>query len=296
MYAPRTYALKQLVNHPLTRLAVAASLLALLCHWVDPGPVMRRLRAAPAETAALLVLCHGLVLGLSAWRWCLIANRLGIAAPAATYPRAIWTAAFLAQFGPALVINELIRFQALRGAAPAHRLAWAQFTDRLSGQAALVFIALPGLTSLPPAGFNLPLLGVTIAALLVAGGALWRRLEAHRRHAVLRLVDPRHAAPHLAVSLAVQLLLAGSLVVAAQAVAAPIDLPAVARCAPLVLLGVGLLPVSPADWGTREVMALAVLGIAGLSPEQAAAASVLYGLSHTLATLPGAWLVLRTRR
>jgi hypothetical protein len=61
----------------------------------------------------------------------------------------------------------------------------------------------------------------------------------------------------------------------------------------VVMIGVGLIPISVNGWGLREVAVVALLGRHGINPEQALLFSVCFGLILALASLPGAlaWLV-----
>ena len=61
---------------------------------------------------------------------------------------------------------------------------------------------------------------------------------------------------------------------------------------PLTLMDM-LLPVSINGWGLREATAAALWHLAGISPEAAVAASILYGLAAVLACLPGLWVLAR---
>jgi uncharacterized membrane protein YbhN (UPF0104 family) len=61
----------------------------------------------------------------------------------------------------------------------------------------------------------------------------------------------------------------------------------------VVMIGIGLIPISINGWGLREVAVVALLGRHGVNPEQALLFSVCFGLVLALASLPGAlaWLM-----
>jgi glycosyltransferase 2 family protein len=61
----------------------------------------------------------------------------------------------------------------------------------------------------------------------------------------------------------------------------------------VVVIGVGLVPVSINGWGLRELAVVALLGGHGVAPEQALVFSVCFGLVLAVGSLPGAlaWLV-----
>jgi hypothetical protein len=62
--------------------------------------------------------------------------------------------------------------------------------------------------------------------------------------------------------------------------------------APLVLGTLTLLPISIADWGSREAAALLFFSATPLTGEQIVAISVLYGIANLATALPAALLLL----
>jgi hypothetical protein len=61
----------------------------------------------------------------------------------------------------------------------------------------------------------------------------------------------------------------------------------------VVVIGVGLVPISINGWGLRELAVVALLGRHGVAPEQALVFSVCFGLVLAVGSLPGAlaWLL-----
>ncbi len=64
----------------------------------------------------------------------------------------------------------------------------------------------------------------------------------------------------------------------------------------VVMIGVGLVPISINGWGLRELAVVALLGRHGVNPEQALVFSVCFGLVLAIASLPGAlaWVLYST--
>jgi len=61
---------------------------------------------------------------------------------------------------------------------------------------------------------------------------------------------------------------------------------------PLVLFSLSLLPLSVADWGSRETIALLLLSASGLSAETIIAASLIYGAMNAITALLGVFFLL----
>jgi len=60
-----------------------------------------------------------------------------------------------------------------------------------------------------------------------------------------------------------------------------------------IMVGVALVPISIGGWGLRELAVVSLLGHHGIAPERALVFSVCFGLTLTVASLPGAvaWLL-----
>jgi glycosyltransferase 2 family protein len=247
-----------------------------------------------------------LVLLLFAWRWRLIAGRLGIQAGYRDYVGALWLSQAVGELGPSLIVGELARFHALRGRTDSGRLAASQLLDRCSGQVALVAMVaalLPAYGPLFGAG-GASLSGIMAGGVLLFGaigltGALLQRVWPTLRSSTANwrgLLNPLAHPGHYGVSALLQALLTLNLALAAAGLGLGESLWAVALLGPLVLLGVGSLPGLVSDWGKREAAAVLLLAPAGLAPEQALAVSLIYGATHTLTALPGVLLLAKARR
>lgn len=285
-------------KHPALRAVVAAALLSAVVYFVDVRTVWSHVRSFDPRVAAMMLGANLLLFALLTFRWHTVARTLGVEAPYARFLRGVWLGAFFAQLGPALVLNEITRFRLLLPYARKWPLGVSQLLDRLSGQIALAVIVIaltPWYLRLFPveAGLTIVLLS---ALVILIGGALL--LVAPRigsmalPSGVLRTILNPFASPtHYACSLAIQLLLMMNFALAGHGLGAgghDVDLFLVA---PLVLGALTILPLSFADWGSREAAALLFLSSTGLTAEQIVAISLVYGGINVLSVLPAGLLM-----
>jgi hypothetical protein len=107
-----------------------------------------------------------------------------------------------------------------------------------------------------------------------------------------KVLNPVSSPAHYGFSIAIQLSLMANLWLAARGVGsarAGIDVYIVA---PLILGTLTMIPISVADWGSREAVALLFFSAVGLSPEEIVAISVIYGAVNLVSALPAALLLL----
>ena len=296
----------------LLRVAASVVLLAGLLLWLDPATLATAFVTPHPGWLALALALGVPQVVLSAWRWRLTAGRLGVPLSLRRAVREYYLATFLNQVLPGGMLGDATR--AWRHAREAGgTAAWAAvLIERLSGQLALVLIALVGLAASPAlralpgplaahanvAGLSRPALFV-LAIALVAGALcavrryrpLAARILAPLRHALLaREVFARQ--------------LGASLLVVASYVAVylccmrmiGLDTPFAHAAAliPMVLLAMAI-PLSLAGWGIREGAAALVWLAAGLDPAEGVAAAVAYGVVVLLSSLPGALIMLHIR-
>lgn len=283
-------------------------LLGVLVVVLGTGPFVAALRAtdvtvlaAGAAIALLTTLC-------GAWRWRLVARRLGdeLTLPAAL--ASCYRAQFLNATLPGGVLGDVGRGvqhgrvggdvgRGLRG------VAW----ERTAGQ--VVLVALTAVVLLVARPFDLPDVSTASAAAvvavllavagLVAALARWR---GHRVAGWLRLVaaDLRSLGSGpatLGIVLASLLAVVGhtaTFVLAARAVGVrspTVDLLPLA----LVVLVLSALPLNLAGWGPREGAAAWVFAAAGLGAASGLATAVAFGAIALVGTLPGAALLVAGR-
>ncbi len=301
MSAGRLARWRALSRHRPVRWALVAVVILILSSRMDRAALLSVLRGFdPVHGLAMLLVCAAL-LGLFAWRWSLIAHALGIPVRYGVFLRGLWLSQAMAELGPPLLVGELARFRFLRGLAEDGRLLLSQIVDRCSGHAVLLLMAV-GLTPWLRQRFSLPAgpvaevaaLGLLLLGAIAVGGWLAARLWPFLGRYATELgtvLNPLRRPGHFLLSLLIQLLLVLNLVLAAAGLGLAGSLVEVALLAPLLLLGVSVLPGMVSDWGKREAAAVILLAPAGLSAEQSLAVSLVYGAAHLLVALPGAlWL------
>ena len=270
-----------------------AAILAVLVWRQGAGPFVDGLRlTSPATLLAALVVTAGTTL-CCAWRWSLVARRLGVAVPLRTAVAAYYRSQFLNATLPGGVLGDVHRGVSHgRETGAVGRGLRSVGWDRAVGQAVQAVLALGAGVLLvtavrAPAGL---LSAVTVLVLVLTWAALPRRA---RRVLVDELRLLRGLWPRLA--LASVLAAAGHVVVfmvAARAAGVTAPLPQLAALALVVLLA-SAVPVGIAGWGPREGAAAWVFGAAGLGAAQGLTVAVVYGVMALVATLPGAVVSVR---
>lgn len=287
---------------------VAAGLLVWLWHAADGAEAMRRLAGAQAGwlLAALAALSAQIV--LSALRWRLTAARLGIAIDGATAVREYYLSQIVNQALPGGVLGDAGR--AVRARAQAGLLASGQAVvfERLAGQIAifaLLAVAF-GATLAVPGGLDWPGWAIWPVAALIGTGLglpliLWgaaRIVRGRMGRMLTRLWDGLHLClfarevrgRQALLSIGTALANVAGFAFCAEAVGAPIPMAAALALVPVILCAM-VVPLTIGGWGLREGAAAAFLPLAGLSPAEAMAASIAFGLVFLAASLPGLLVV-----
>lgn len=243
---------------------------------------------------------------VSAWRWRLVARRLGIALPLPGAVAAYYRATFLNTTLPGGILGDVHR--GVRHGRDLGDLGLgvrAVVLERVAGQvvlvatAAVVLVTLPGPTLSPPLPAALGptlavLVGVVAVAAVLAGRRLrrstsrWGRAFRTTASAVRVGLLSRRAWPGVVISSTA--VLAGYLAIFVLAArAAGSTLPTVALLSLLVpaLLAMAV-PLNVGGWGPREGVCAWAFGAAGLGADQGVTVAVVYGVSILVASLPGA--------
>ncbi len=293
-------ALHQALHSLWTRLLVTLGLITVLGNRLNPEKVFTILEKFD-KSAGLAMLAVNIILILAfAKRWQLIASGLDFSPPFAQLVRTIWLAGFLGQFGPTLLIAEAVRFRMLRKHATAAQLILSQILDRISGQIVLfliVLLLLPlYLTQQQAASLKwlLGIAGIILLAILTIRllGPRIRKLPHSGARQAMELLGSKGLPGHYGLSLIIQLLLVLNFSLAAAGLGIRDQIGTLLLMAPLVFAAITLLPLSISDWGTRETAAAILLSPSGLDIETIVSVSVLYGLFHLLAALPGGLFLL----
>ncbi len=290
---------KTVFMSPAARIAVAAALVALVLSLVDARSVWSHLERFDVAVGLAMLAVNAVLFALFAARWRAVAGALGIEARYARFFCATWLGAFFSQLGPALILNEITRFRVLQPYADTWPLAASQLLDRVSGQivlAGVILLLTPYYLGLFAADVGGRIV-LTAGLVIVLGGSLlvlayrFRRVIRIRPGAMRAILNPLASPTHYACSLAIQLLLMANLWLAARGLGLGGHGIALYLVAPLILGSLTLLPISVADWGSREAVALLFFYPTGLSAEQIVAISVIYGAINLVSALPAALLL-----
>ena len=289
------------------RIGGGGALLAAMAWYIGPQKIAVSLVNADRRLFALALLL-GLAAGLcSAMRWAYIARALGLDAPTPSlipmYGRAMTSNTLLPG---ATVSGDLLRsYELSRRGNPLVDSMASVALDRLSGLWTLAVLSFLGagivvatgveaagvaprrdvltaygallfaIVALPFVPWPLAWLRALPTATAARVAALWERWQDPRTRI------KRRVAKSAGMSVAVQLLYAAELAVCGRSLG--LELPFVvmlAASAPIFVMAA--LPLGVAGFGTREIAAVTVLGLAGVPAGVAAATSVLFGLVGVL--------------
>lgn len=288
-----------LVAKRAARVAAAALLTAVVLSFVDTREVWLHLQTFDARAGMAMLAVNALLLVLFAARWRSLAGALGIEAPYARFLRGTWLGALLSQLGPSVVLNEITRFRMLSPYAGKWQVGASQVFDRISGNvvlAGMILLLVPYYLGVFGTHAAYRILLAIAGLALVAGVVLvlahgWRTARA-KLGSIKGIWNPFTCPRHYIYSLAIQLLLMTNLWLAAYGLGIAGSGLDIYLVAPLVLGTLTLLPISIADWGSREAAALLFFSATALNGEQIVAMSVLYGVANLASALPAALLLL----
>lgn len=276
---------------------------AFLAWRIDAGALGDRLAGAAPGGVLVGV---GLVVAVqlaTAERWRAILGGAGDRVPAGVTARLVLEGLFLNQVLPGFVGGDALRAVRLRRwGVPVGRGLASVVVDRVAGLAALAVSALATWPVLHARLGGHPLavatLGVGVGGLVATLGFLalgWRApgpgrlgaLLAPARLAGATLATPRGRRPLITWSTLVQGLALLSFLPLARATGVTAPALEVVAVLPATLL-LSLLPLSIGGWGVREGVIAGAFSALGHPAEPAVAASVVFGLAHAVAALPGA--------
>ncbi|TQM80833.1 uncharacterized membrane protein YbhN (UPF0104 family) [Saccharothrix saharensis] len=282
---------------PWLRLAGAVVILVGLGWRLGAEAFLAGLRAVDGWAVAAALGIGLLTTVASAWRWCLIARRLGLpltlAAAVSDYYRALLLNAVL----PAGVLGDVHRAVSHgRQAGDVGRGVRAVVLERGAGQAVLIAVGVAVvLTGSVPV--DVPAPAVPAAVLVLASACLSakvrRAVRATWHDARTGLLD-RGVLPEVALLSAAAL--AGHVAlfaVAARAAGAEVPL---TRLLPLLVVAllVMAVPLNVGGFGPREAFLAVAFGSAGLGAAQGLTTGVVYGVLALIGSLPGVLTLFRT--
>ncbi|GAA2079710.1 lysylphosphatidylglycerol synthase transmembrane domain-containing protein [Actinomadura alba] len=249
----------------------------------------------------------------SAWRWRLVAQRLGLRLPLRKGVADYYGALFLNAVLPAGVLGDVHRaVRHGRQEGDVGRGVRAVVLERVAGQVVVVAVAVPVLLARPtvvPAPYRdvVTVTGAVVVVLAIAvtavavmapkrwarSGSKWRRASAVSLDDLRRGLLARDVWP--GVVLLSLMTFAGHLalfLVAARAAGSAAPVTGLLPLMVLTLLAM-VLPVNVGGWGPREGVAALAFGAAGLGAAQGLTTAVVYGVLALVASLPGAAVLLR---
>ncbi|WP_246037710.1 lysylphosphatidylglycerol synthase transmembrane domain-containing protein [Saccharothrix texasensis] len=282
----------------------AVAILIALGHRLGADAFVAGLRAVDGWAVAAAVGIGLLTTVSGAWRWCLIARRLGLplTLPAAVsdYYRGLLLNAVL----PAGVLGDVHRAVSHgRQAGDVGRGVRAVVFERGAGQVLLVALGIAVLCADPLTTFSTGLTPIllTVASASAVALTLACLSPKLRRAARTTWADARTGLVNRDVLPKVALLSAVTLaghvalfLVAARAAGAQAP---TARLVPLVVLAllVMAVPLNVGGFGPREVFLAVAFGAAGFGAAQGVATGVVYGVLALIGSLPGVFTLFRGR-
>jgi len=248
--------------------------------------------------AMLLMNFLGLLLFARRWQW--IAAGLNIIIPFSHLLRSIWLAAFFGQFGPTMIASEITRYQLVRNYADSRTIIVSQVLDRASGQIVLflmIVLLLPVYywLGIVPEGNKFVSLYAGLFVFLLIVIPLYRKYKnwfPADSKIFMQIQRVLKSPGHYCLSLLIQFLLVINFCMAAQGFGYLENTLLFIILLPLVFGAITLLPITVADWGTRETTALIFLAPTGLSAESIVSISIVYGIFTLLISLAGGFLLL----
>lgn len=233
---------------------------------------------------------------LCAWRWCLVARRLGLRLPLGKAVADYYRALFLNGVLPAGVLGDVQRAVSHgRQEGDVGAGVRAVVLERMAGQAVVIVAGAAVLLASPARNVGLVLVaavvGIVVAYLAarrwIGVGSRWRRTIDDVRNGLLA----RDVWPGVALLSAATL--AGHCTLFVIAMRAAGVTQSAEQLLPIIivaLLAMGL-PVNVGGWGPREGVTALMFSAAGLGAAQGLTAAVAYGLLGLVASLPGALML-----
>jgi glycosyltransferase 2 family protein len=281
------------------------AILALLVWQVGAGPFLHGVRAVDGGALAAAVGIGAVATICCAWRWRLVAARLGVRMPFGAAVGAYYRSQFLNMTLPGGVVGDVHR-------AVRHGLDIGDVRlgvrvvvlERLSGAVVQIILGVAMLIALPspvraymPAAAAVLVAGVLTVALLArllawGGPRRWVRASRAAWSSIRDGVLVRRTWVGVVISTGV--VLAGhvaTFIIAARTAGSTLSWTRLVPLVLLALLAMGM-PLNVAGWGPREGVAAWAFAAAGLTATQGVAVSVTYGVLAFASSLPGAAVLL----
>jgi glycosyltransferase 2 family protein len=306
--------LTRLAFSPWLRAAITVLLLGVVASRLNWSQMADRLREGQPVDFVLAVALVLLALVVGAWRWGWLLRRAGVPLTRERLARIYAVSTFSATFLPTTAGGDVTRaLLVTRRGADLRRVVVSIIVDRAGGLAGLMAIAwvaialepsqvpddaraLLGWTTVLLVTMLVVLLAMTFRGSLVPRRVVPARLATTLRDARTVLRDyaraPGLLTACLLLSIAYQALIAFQLVVLGDAI--QVDLPFATAAVALTLVTlVTLIPISIGGFGVREGSYVVLLGGVSIAASDATLISVLSVATLLIASLPGAYLIVR---
>jgi uncharacterized protein (TIRG00374 family) len=296
-----------------SKVAVSAALLVYLLSTTDLAALERRVHTGDTVLLVLAMALYAVILAISTWRWRVLLQAQGYAAPLADLSASYLVATFFNNFLPSNIGGDVIRVRdssRLTGSTTTSLAVVA--VDRILGLGALYALAVgayvlggPAVRHLAGATPVLVLLGIVfgtlayiffrpgIARRAMGASGLSRREWARKRfetvQAAVHVYRNRMSAVWVAFlgSVALQALVVVYYYNIARSLKIPLPLSVCFLMVPLCTL-VQTVPISFNGWGIRESVFIIYFGQVGLPRESALAFSLVGAALIVLMSLSGA--------
>ena len=287
-----------------TQLVLGGGVLVAVVARVGTGPFVHGLLSVDLGSIGAAVLLGAVATGAAAWRWRLIAGRLGVGLPWTTAVALYYRSQFLNSVLPGGVLGDADRAVTHgRSVDSIGRASRAIVIERSVGQAVQIGLALIVLAFFGREfeGIVLAAVGAGLAVLVVAGITA-AAASARVRKALRYEWDELRAGLGTAAGFA-RVAFASAVVCACHVAIFAIATKAVGANVPpeqlvavtLVVLLAASIPFNVGGWGPREGAAGWAFAVAGLGASAGVAASTLYGVLAFISIAPGA-IVFMTHR
>lgn len=279
-------------------------LVAVLAH-VGAGPFVHGLLSLDGRSIAAAVILGAVATSAAAWRWQLIAGRLGVGLGWRAAVGMYYRSQFLNSVLPVGVLGDAHRAVTHgRSAGSIPQASRAVVLERSAGQAVQVALALIVLAFFGAEfeGFVLTAIVIGVTVLAVAGittAAASTRARTALRHELAELRAGLGTAAGFA-----RIALASAIVVACHVATFAIATNAVGASVPpgrmvavaLVVLLAASIPFNVGGWGAREGVAGWAFALTGFGAAAGVAASTLFGVLSIIAVAPGAIVLMAHRK
>jgi uncharacterized membrane protein YbhN (UPF0104 family) len=282
------------------RATVGSGILIAIVLEVGAEPFIRGLAAVSVVSAVAAVVLGAAATSAAAWRWRILAGRLGLALEWGASMSAYYRSQFLNSVLPGGVVGDVHRAVAHgRAVSTVPQASRAVVAERMAGQAVQLVLAAVVLVSIgmsayaPAVGIVVLAVAVACVGLIVAAAVSARaRIALRRELATFRFAfgSPGTVVKVFAASLVVILGHVATFIVACIAVGVEASPPRLAAVALIAVLA-GSIPLNVGGWGPREGVAAWAFAAAGLGATAGIAASTAFGVLALIAVAPGAAVV-----